>query len=176
MAAHDAEFTEYYATRAASVRSTAYLLCGDWHTAEDLVQTTFTKLYLAWDRVHAHERMDAYVRKTVIRAFIDLRRRPWRREVPSTGQTATGEWTTVSAGGAVPSGPETGTEDRVVLLRALAAVPPRQRAVLVLRYWEDVSEAATAEILNCSTGTVKSQAARGLANLRAQLSHVEAFR
>jgi len=169
MAAHDDEFTRYYAARGAAMRSTAYLLCGDWHTAEDLVQTAFIKLYRAWDRVNGHDRMDGYVRRTLVRTYLDHRRRPWRREsAVSFDQSVAWEPTVTATEGS--------TEERMVLLRALAAVPPRQRAVLVLRYWEDMSEADTAELLGCSPGTVKSQAARGLANLRARLSHVEASR
>jgi RNA polymerase sigma-70 factor (sigma-E family) len=174
MAAHDGEFTQYYVARAPAMRSTAYLLCGDWHTAEDLVQTAFTKLYLAWNRLSGHDRIDGYVRQTLVRAFIDLRRRPWRRELPSADGYR--ERSGGPAGGGDPARHDAATEERLVLLRALAAVPPRQRAVLVLRYWEDLSEAATAAILGCSLGTVKSQAARGLANLREQLSHVEGVR
>jgi RNA polymerase sigma-70 factor (sigma-E family) len=167
MTAHDDEFTRYYAARGATMRATAYLLCGDWHTADDLVQTAFIKLYRAWDRVNGHDRMDGYLRRTLVRAYLDHRRRPWRRE-----STIAIEQSLAWEPASTTEGP---TEDRQILLRALAAVPPRQRAVLVLRYWEDMSEADTAELLGCSPGTVKSQAARGLANLRARLSHVEAF-
>jgi len=168
MAAFDDEFTRYYAARGAAMRSTAYLLCGDWHTAEDLVQTAFIKLYRAWDRVNGRDRMDGYVRRTLVRAYLDHRRRPWRRE-SAVALEQGGAWE--------PAAMTDGSaEERMVLLRALAGVPPRQRAVLVLRYWEDMSEADTAELLGCSPGTVKSQAARGLLNLRARLSHVEAFR
>lgn len=154
----DARFAEYYSARGASMRATAYLLCGDWHLAEDLVQTAFTRLYLAWRRVTRHDVLDAYVRQTVVRAFLDERRRPWRRE-RATADTAIND-------AAVP--PDS-TEDRLILLRALARVPPRQRAVLVLRFWEDLSVEETAEVLGCSTGTVKSQSARGLQTLRGLL-------
>jgi RNA polymerase sigma-70 factor (sigma-E family) len=154
----DSAFTEYFAARSDAMRRTAYLLCGDWHRAEDLVQAAFTKLYLAWGRVSRHESLDAYVRQMVIRTFLDERRRAfWRRErmtdvpdeIPAADRPA---------------------EDRLVLLRALAGVPRRQRAVLVLRYWEDLSIEETAALLNCSAGTVKSQAARGLATLRTLLT------
>ena len=143
-----------FAARSDAMRGTAYLLCGDWHRAEDLVQTAFTKLYLAWGRVSRHEVLDAYVRQMLVRTFLDERRRGWWRRERTTS---------VPVDGALP--PDT-PENRLVLLEALANVPPRQRAVLVLRYWEDLSVETTAEILGCSTGTVKSQSARGLAAMR----------
>jgi RNA polymerase sigma-70 factor (sigma-E family) len=153
----EAAFGEYVAARAEAMRATAYLLCGDWHDAEDIVQTAFTKLYLAWSRVTRHEVLDAYVRRIVVRTYLDERRRGWRRErtietLPDVAAVAAGD-----------------PEDRIVLLRALAAVPPRQRAVLVLRYWEDLDIEATARALGCSTGNVKSQTNRGLQKLRGLL-------
>jgi RNA polymerase sigma-70 factor (sigma-E family) len=155
----DAAFTEYFAARSGTMRSTAFLLCGDWHRVEDLVQTAFTKLYLHWNRVTRHESLDPYVRQVLIRTYIDDGRKAWwRREQP---QAATED---------VPSAPVP-SEDRVMLVRALAEVPARQRAVLVLRYWEDLSVEETAAALRCSTGTVKSQAARGLTTLRNLISH-----
>ena len=154
----DEAFAEYFVARADTMRATAYLLCGDWHRAEDLVQAAFTKLYLAWDRVARHEALDGYVRQTLVRTYLDERRLGWWRRVRVTG-----------------SMPESGsvvhpTEDRLDLMAALATVPRRQRAVLILRYWEDQSVEDTAALLNCSTGTVKSQAARGLATLRTRLT------
>ena len=158
MSDRDGAFAEYFAARAGAMRATAFLLCGDWHRAEDLVQVAFTKLYVHWHRVARHESLDPYVRKVLIRAFIDERRRGWfRREQPRDVPIE-------SAAAPVPS------DDRLVLLQALAGVPPRQRAVLVLRYWADMSVEETAAALNCSTGTVKSQAARGLDTLRALMS------
>lgn len=155
MSDRDAAFAEYFAARSDSLRGTAYLLCGDWHRAEDLVQATFTKLYLAWHRIARHEVMDAYARQTLVRTFVSELRRGWFRKERVTEYSA--DSAVVGAGF---------VEDRLVLLAALARVPPRQRAVLVLRYWEDLSVQDTARSLNCSTGTVKSQAARGLQTLR----------
>jgi RNA polymerase sigma-70 factor (sigma-E family) len=153
----DEAFGEYVAGRAEAMRATAYLLCGDWHHAEDIVQTAFTKLYLAWNRVARHDVLDAYVRRIVARTYLDEQRRGWRRERVTA---------TVPEPAAAPAG---SPEDRIVLLRALTGVPPRQRAVLVLRYWEDLDVEATARALGCSSGTVKSQANRGLQTLRALL-------
>jgi RNA polymerase sigma-70 factor (sigma-E family) len=159
MSDRDTAFAEYFAARSGAMRGTAFLLCGDWHRAEDLVQTAFTKLYTHWHRVVRHEALDPYVRKVLIRTFIDDGRRGWwRRERPQE--------TPVDHPAA-----QAGTDDRLMLMQALAAVPPRQRAVLVLRYWEDMSVEQTAAVLSCSTGTVKSQAARGLGALRTLMSH-----
>jgi RNA polymerase sigma-70 factor (sigma-E family) len=159
MSDRDAAFAEYFAARSGTMRGTAYLLCGDWHRAEDLVQVTFTKLYLAWRRIARHEVIDAYTRQILVRTFVsDTRRRQYRRERFSDGSPEA-------------AGPPSGsTEDRLVVLAALEHVPPRQRAVLVLRYWEDLSVEETARALKCTTGTVKSQAARGLQTLRGQLA------
>jgi RNA polymerase sigma-70 factor (sigma-E family) len=154
MTDRDTAFADYFAKRSDVMRRTAYLLCGDWHRAEDLVQVTFTKLYLAWWRVTRHESLDAYARQTLVRTYLSERRLGWFRKVHATGEPAE---TPVS---------DTGPEDRLVMLAALAKVAPGQRAVLVLRYWEDLSIDETARILKCSTGTVKSQAARGLQTLR----------
>jgi RNA polymerase sigma-70 factor (sigma-E family) len=157
MSDRDSAFAEYFAARSDAMRNTAFLLCGDWHRAEDLVQTAFTKLYRAWYRVARHEALDGYVRQVVLRTYLDDRRLGWwRRERPTD----------------VPverSMPAAAPEDRLVLLEALAQVPRRQRAVLVLRYWEDLSIDETAALLSCSTGTVKSQAARGLQTLRERM-------
>ncbi|NUT93762.1 MAG: SigE family RNA polymerase sigma factor [Saccharothrix sp.] len=155
MGDRDTAFAEYFAARSEAMRGTAYLLCGDWHRAEDLVQATFTKLYVAWNRVDRHEALDAYTRQTLVRTFVSDLRRGWFRKERVSDTTP--EAASVGRGSA---------EDRLVLLEALAKVPPRQRAVLVLRYWEDLSVEETARALRCSEGTVKSQAARGLQTLR----------
>jgi RNA polymerase sigma-70 factor (sigma-E family) len=155
MSDRDAAFTEYFAARSEAMRGTAYLLCGDWHRAEDLVQATFTKLYLAWKRINRHEALDAYARQTLVRTFVSELRRGWFRKERVTEAPAD-----------LPADRRGSAEDRLVLLAALAKVPPRQRAVLVLRYWEDLSVEDTARALGCSDGTVKSQAARGLQTLR----------
>ncbi|MFE9205645.1 SigE family RNA polymerase sigma factor [Micromonospora sp. NPDC007230] len=157
MSDRDTAFAEYFAARSDAMRGTAYLLCGDWHRAQDLVQTAFTKLYLVWNRVARHEVLDAYVRQILVRTFLDERRRGWWRRERVGGEDAER-----------PTPPES-PENRLVMLQALAALAPRQRAVLVLRYWEDLSVEETAALLGCTPGTVKSQAARGLENLRGLL-------
>ena len=95
MTDRDAAFTEYFAARSDIMRGTAYLLCGDWHRAEDLVQVTFTKLYLAWRRVSRHDALDAYTRQTLVRTFLSERRRGWFRvervsEAPPSAPWRTG--------------------------------------------------------------------------------------
>jgi RNA polymerase sigma-70 factor (sigma-E family) len=154
------EFAEYFAARRDAVRRSAYLLCGDWHRADDLAQTAFVALHRRWRKIRDRGALDAYVRRTLVRAVIDESRRPWRRErfVEELPEQP-------SADGEVGDSVAT----RSVLLDGLRAVPPRQRAVLVLRYLEGLDVAATAEALKCSEGTVKSQTARGLTALRTAL-------
>lgn len=156
--AWDEEFSRFFAARASMLRSTAYLLCGDWHQAEDLTQTAFLKLYAAWPRLSRHDALDAYARRVVVRTFLAEFRRPWRRRERVTDNPP--EQPIVSGGD---------TEERLLVWRALSLAPPKQRAVLVLRYWNDLSVEETAAALNCSTGNVKSQSSRGLAALRNRL-------
>lgn len=157
MSGHDAAFSAYFAARRDTVRRTAYLLCGDWHKADDLAQTAFIKLYGAWDRVRDPAAMDGYVRSCLVRSLIDDTRRPWRRERVTE---------------ILPEGPiadeDIGTlvADRELFRSALEDVPAGQRAVLVLRYYEGLDVASCAAALGCSEGNVKSQTARGLAALR----------
>lgn len=154
----DEDFTAYVAASAIRLRRMAYLLCGDWQRAEDELQAALVKLYLSWNRVRARGALDAFVRTTVVRGLIDERRRPWRRERAEA---------TLQGPAAAEPLP---VEDRLVVRDALALVPPRQRAVLVLRFYEDCDVAETARLIGCSEGTVKSQTARGLARLRELLA------
>lgn len=154
--ATDAGFAELFAGRATALRRTAYLLCGDWHRAEDLTQTAFAKCFAAWGRLREPAAAEAYLRATLMHAFLDDNKRGWRRE------HATADLPERIA-------PAADSESRMVLLEALAKVPPRQRACLVLRFYDDLSVEDTAETLGCSTGTVKSNTARGLGALRREL-------
>lgn len=156
------EFGALFAARAGALRRTAYLLSGDWHKAEDLVQTAFVRTYAAWPRVRDPGALEAYLRRTLLRAHLDETRRRWRGELatehlPEVADRSAGD----RAEGA--------TEDRIVLLAGLATIPPRQRACLVLRYFDDCSVEDTARALDCSEGTVKSNTARGLVALRKAL-------
>ena len=150
----EAAFRDVFAGRARSLRRTACLLCGDWHAAEDLVQTAFVKLYRSWSSVRDREAIDGWLRTVVVRAYVDERRRSTRRErlVADLPDQAAVE--------------SSGPGDRLELGTALRAVPPRQRACLVLRFYDDLSVTDTALALGCSEGTVKSQTAKGLATLR----------
>ncbi|WP_049577620.1 RNA polymerase sigma factor [Streptomyces sp. SBT349] len=157
-------FREFAADRARSLRRTAYLLCGDWHLADDLAQTTLIKMYRSWSRLERRGELDAYVRRVLLRTWLDERRRPWRRAENSCSE--------VPDAPDASAGPEE-VADRMevsgLVHRALLALPPRQRATVVLRYVEDLSVADTAAALRCSTGNVKSQAARGLDAMRAAI-------
>lgn len=155
----EAEFRAWVAARRDRLRRTAYLLCGDWYLADDLVQDTLGRLYEVWSRVCATGDPDAYARRILVHRYVDHRRRPARREEPYADP---------------PDSPyevePAVLRHREVLRAALADVPPGQRAVLVLRYWEDLSVEQTAAALSTSPGNVKSQASRGLATLRAALA------
>jgi RNA polymerase sigma-70 factor (sigma-E family) len=155
----DDEFTAYVAARARLLRRSAYLLCGDWHRAEDLTQSALTKVYLAWSRVRRADNVDAYVRQVLVRTYLDEQRRRWRSEQLS-GETLDG----------LRPDPAAASDQRLDLLRALATLPPRQRAAVVLRCWEDLPITEVARALDCSEGTVKSQTSRGLAALRGVLA------
>ena len=157
--AQESDFIAFYTERGDLLRNTAYLLCGDWHLAEDLTQTTFTKLYRSWQRIERRDTMDQYARKTLMRVFLDERRRPWRREYATApGSTALDS-----------TAREDPRDEPSVLHTALMRLPKRRRAVLVLRFWADMSVEQVADALDCSVGTVKSQTARGLAQLRGLL-------
>jgi RNA polymerase sigma-70 factor (sigma-E family) len=157
--AAEREFAEYFRARRDAVRRTAYLLCGDWHRADDHAQAAFVALHRNWRKIRDRSALDAWMRRTLVRAVVDESRRPWRRE------RATAEHLD---GTGVPAAADA-VATRHVLVDGLRAVPPRQRAVLVLRYLEGLDVAATAAALGCTEGTVKSQTAHGLATLRATL-------
>ncbi|WP_440900926.1 SigE family RNA polymerase sigma factor [Actinosynnema sp.] len=153
----DAEFTRHFDRSAAAMRFTAYLLCGNWHEAEDVVQAAYLKLYLAGPRMAHRDGVDAYLRQIVVRTFLGERRKArWKRE------RVTDELPEVGV-------PAQLSEDRVVLWRALDALPAKQRAVLVLRFWHDLGVDEVARSLRCTSGTVKSHTSRGLAALRRRL-------
>ncbi len=154
----EAEFVAFVAARRPHLRRIAYALCGDWHRAEDLVQTALAKLYVAWPRLHTAGAEEAYARQVIVRANIDESRRPWRRERTGVDQPDR----VTAADGSV--------EDRSELVQALQLLSPMQRKVVVLRHWLDLSVEETARELDVSTGTVKSHTSRGLAALHAALT------
>ncbi|MFI2298338.1 SigE family RNA polymerase sigma factor [Actinacidiphila glaucinigra] len=140
---------------------TAYLLCGDADTARDLTQTTLAKLFQHWRRASAADHIEAYARTVLTRTYLAERRRRLRD---------------LLAHSRPGPGPSPDHADlRVTLLSALAGLPPRARAMVVLRYWEDQSVESVATLLKCSESTVKSQCSRSLARLRAQLGEAHVY-
>ena len=155
-AARDADFAAYLQARQASVLRTAYLLTGDRHTAEDLVQTAFAKLYLSWDRVRDQGSMDGYLRRILVNENNSLWRRGWKRREHATDELPE----------PTPHLDEHDDGRSGALWDLVQSLPKKARAVLVLRYYEELSESETAEVLGISVGTVKSQTSRALAALR----------
>jgi RNA polymerase sigma-70 factor (sigma-E family) len=151
----ETQFAAFVHGRGAALQRTAYLLTGDWALAEDLLQTALAKSYLAWGRIR-HQDPEGYVRKVLANTHATWWRRKWRGESPTE---VLPEAAARDAWGSV--------DDRMALASAVARLPRRQRAVIVLRFHEDMSEADVAATLDCSVGTVKSQTAKALAKLRA---------
>jgi RNA polymerase sigma-70 factor (sigma-E family) len=155
-----AAFAEFVAARSPALFRTAYVMVGDHGLAQDLVQEALTKTYVAWPRLREVHKAEAYTRKAITTTYISWwRRKAWSAERPRDD---------------VPDGSDARGRDGDVVDRAwlwseLQALPPRQRAAIVLRYYEDLSEAQTAEAMGCAVGTVKSQVAQGLKRLRAQI-------
>lgn len=152
------DFESWLIAREPALRRLALLLTSDEHAAQDLVQVTLAKLYLAWDRLDDRDHLDGYARRILLNEHRSAWRRPWRRrEVVTDEPPEVGE----------PAIEYDGSREAV--WRFVASLPPRQRAVIVLRYYEDLSEAEIADALKISLGTVKSQASRALAALRTRL-------
>ncbi|HVQ91991.1 MAG TPA: SigE family RNA polymerase sigma factor [Mycobacteriales bacterium] len=154
-------YREFVAGQLHPLLRTAYLLCGHWQTAEDLVQITLVQLYRSWPRIAGLEEPRAYARRVLTNAFVTAQRRRWRAEQPVAEPPRDTRTTAPD--------PASGVNDRDWQLRLLRQLPPRQRAVLVLRFWEDLDVAETARVLGISTGTVKRQTFDGLATLRQAL-------
>ncbi|HWS32023.1 MAG TPA: SigE family RNA polymerase sigma factor [Actinoplanes sp.] len=152
----DNDYLAYVHGRIAELRRTAYLLCGDTHQADDFVQETLTKLYVRWPRIGRVDNVDAYVHTMLVRVFLDDRRRGWWKVRLLTGP-------------AEPPVVDGNPEDRPAVRAALAKLPARQQAVLVLRYLCDKPVREVADLMKCSEGTVKSQTSHALTRLRALL-------
>ncbi|MFJ8044599.1 SigE family RNA polymerase sigma factor [Kitasatospora sp. NPDC096147] len=150
----DAGFDEYVAARSGWLRTVAFLLCADWHRADDLVQECITKLYVHWPKARRAENLDGYARTVLVNTFLAEQRTGWWRRTVRRAD--------------LPERPAAGPdrESSLDLRRALEALPPRQRAAVVLRYYCDLTVEQTAEVLGCSAGNVKSQTSRGLDALR----------
>ena len=156
--ARDRAYVEFVTARQTHLRRVAYAICGDWHQADDLLQTALTKLYVAWPRLRREGTEEAYVRRILVRAHIDEHRRPWRRRERSgldgTDRPATSPDPT----------------ERTALFEALQSLPVMQRRTVVLRHWLGLSVEETARELGISTGTVKSHSSRALARLQSVLT------
>jgi len=161
-AQRERSFGEYVVERRGHLYRTAYLLCGDAHRAEDIVQQALTKLYAAWPRASRLDSVDAYTRRIVVNAHIDETRRPWRRERPvdAVAESALDR----------PVEDAVAPEDSDALWTALRGLAPGQRRVVVLRHYWGLSVDETAADLGISPGTVKSQTSDALARLRDALS------
>jgi RNA polymerase sigma-70 factor (sigma-E family) len=155
----DRQFRDFVTSRSPALLRTAYLLGGDWATAEDLLQVALTKTYLAWLRLGTIDAVEPYARRVLVNTATSWWRRRWHGERPTE---------------VLPDLPASdGLDERLErdrLWRHVVMLPARQRAVLVLRFYEDQSEAETARLLGVSVGTVKSQCARALATLRLRLA------
>jgi RNA polymerase sigma-70 factor (sigma-E family) len=156
----DDEFARFAEAAFPRLRRTAFLLCGDWHTAEDLAQITLANVFASWHRIARHDEVSGYATKTLLNAYLTDSRRKWHGEVPARD---------------LPERPtdQPGPELRLTLIGALETLPPKARAVIILRYWVDLSVGQTAAVLGCSEGTVKSQCARALERLRSLLHEPE---
>jgi RNA polymerase sigma-70 factor (sigma-E family) len=152
----ETEFVEFAQAVRGQLRRTAFLMCGDWDQASDHVQEGLIRVYVAWPRLTRGGREHAYARKAVVSAFLDHARRRSSTEVPAETDHN------------LPSGQDVAESValRSALMSALASLPKRQRACVVLRYFDDLSVADTAAALGCSQGTVKSQTSRALASLK----------
>ena len=154
-AARDEEFTAFVAAATPRLRRTAYLMCRDWHLAQDLTQLTLAKMYASWGRIRRVGNLDAYSRRVLLNAVFDQRKRR------SDGEVVLADLPDRAGRPAEP-----GAELHVTLMRALATLPVRDQAIVVLRHWEDQSVDSVAEILGVSASVVKMRSMRALNRLR----------
>ena len=165
MTGRSEEFRAFALDRSLRLHQSAYLLCGDWHLAHDIVQDTLVNVYRHWSRVRQADSPDAYVRRILINEARDR----WRRRDKAVPVADVG----AEPADAVIADATDDIARRDGLLRALVELPHQQRATVVLRYLEGLSQAETAQVLGCSEGTVKSQSSRALATLRKYLEKAE---
>ena len=153
------EFVEFATAASPRLRRMAFLLCGDWHAAEDLVQTTLAKMFVSWRKIRRQDAAHAYAARTLVNTYLAGKRLKRSEEILTSE---------------VPERPfpSPAPETRIVVLNALATLPPKGRAVVVLRYWADLSVDQVADMLGCSPGNVKSQSARALDKLRILLDDI----
>jgi RNA polymerase sigma-70 factor (sigma-E family) len=154
--AGESGFAQFVEARERALQRTAWLLTGDWALAEDLVQTALVRAWPRWERILCRDDPEIYVRRVMLNTWSTWYRRKWRGERPAAAMPDSAAAGDMAAEVAV----------RLAVRQALSALPRRQRAVLVLRIYDDLSEAQVAEVLGCTVGTVKSTMARALAKLR----------
>ena len=165
MTSRDDEFSAFVTARRTHLRRVAYAVCGDWHRADDILQTALLKAYVAWPRIRRRGEEEAYVRRIIVRTTIDEHRRPWRREL--VGLPEPDRAPDRSADPGLP------LEDRDALLDALRELPEMQRKTVVLRHWLGLSVEETATELGIATGTVKSHTSRAVQRLEELLASPE---
>lgn len=156
----DEEFTAFVAARRTHLRRVAYATCGDWHRADDLVQTALVKAYVAWPSLRQKGSEEAFVRRIIVRSNVDESRRPWRRERSG-----------LDGHDRASRSPD--VEERSALFDALQALPEMQRKVVLLRHWLGLSTAETAAELGIGEGTVKSHCSRGRERLQQLLTDAD---
>ncbi|AGZ42516.1 SigE family RNA polymerase sigma factor [Actinoplanes friuliensis] len=152
----DEEFAEFARAAVERLRTTAFMMCRDWHLAQDLTQTALTRLYLGWKQAREADNLTAYAQKVLLRAYLDHRRRR------STSETVTGV--------IHDTGYRQSPDLRLTMLDALAQLPARDRAIVILRYFEDYRVEQVADVLDLPVSVVKSQTRRSLAKLRELLA------
>ncbi|WP_436774982.1 SigE family RNA polymerase sigma factor [Yinghuangia sp. YIM S09857] len=157
------EFEEFAAVRTPALLRYAYMLCGDRELARDLTQEVLIRSLVKWRRVSRAEHPDAYLRAMLTNEFLSLRR---RKVVATVAVPYDG----IAELGAKTASPEGEYAERAAMMQRLGTLPRRQRAVVVLRYYEDLSDAQIAEILGCRESTVRAYAARALAALRVEMA------
>jgi RNA polymerase sigma-70 factor (sigma-E family) len=162
--ADEEDFRAFVASRSSALLSFAHVLTGDRRDAEDLVQTALASTALGWHRLRRKDNPEGYVRRAIVRTHLNVVRRRLWRERPTADLPERPD----------PAPAETEVDERDAMWQLLGTLPPRQRAVLVLRFYEDLSEADIAEVMGCSRGTVKSQAAKALERLRESFTPEEA--
>jgi RNA polymerase sigma-70 factor (sigma-E family) len=162
----DDSFRRFATGHVTLLRRMAFLFCGNWHTAEDLTQTALVKIYRSWSRVEKQESLVNYARTVLLRTWLDERRRPFRRSELTGDPPEVADPAAEADSGRLWA--------RELVHRALLELPKGQRAVLVLRYFDELSVAETAQVMRCTEGTVKSQSARGLAALRTVVARLSA--
>lgn len=167
MRTEPAGFREFVVARSPALLRTAWMLTGDQAAAEDLLQTALVRTWPHWHRI-ADGQPDAYVRKVMVRVNASWRARRWNRETP-TPDADLHHQARHAPGGSEPAR----LDDQLILRKALMTLPVRQRQVVVLRFFDDLSVEAVADVMGCSTGTVKSQSAKGLSKLREALHVTE---